>query len=232
MASLESIKSSVADQLSGAFSGIGTGFSILMICLLVAVVIGVIGYFIVQHRRYNKTITILENIAGLGYVPAGKDRAVLIKVGDRGEEILYLQKRKVYRVAHGKKIGVNNYLFAIGSDGYWYNCTFGDLEEGMKKVGLEPVPQDARLIHSGIHKNIQNQFNKTSWLQQNLGWILGVSTIVIVLVFMWLLADKWLTISNASNAGIELSNQGMQRINELLTKMDNLCAGGSGLVRA
>lgn len=232
MATLAGIKDSVAGGFGSALSGAGKGVTILFIFLLVAIIFGVIGYFIVQNRRYNKTVTILENIAGLGYVPAGKDKAVLVKVGDRGEEILYLRSRKVYRVAHGKKIGLNNYLFAVGSDGYWYNCTFGDLEKGMREVGLEPVPQDARLIHSGIHKNIANQFSKTNWLQQNLGWILGVSTIVIVLVFMWLLADKWLTISTASNAGIELSNQGMERINELLTKMDNLCAGGSGLKTA
>jgi len=40
---------------------------------------------------------LFENIAGKGWEPTLKDRARVVKIGDGGEEILFLRKSKVFR---------------------------------------------------------------------------------------------------------------------------------------
>ena len=54
----------------------------------------------------------------------------------------------------------------------------------------------------------------------------SIFAIVIVLVFMWLLADKWLTINATAVQTMDMANKVLDRIGELLTATDNLCSSG------
>lgn len=225
---------SAVGQLTGGLKGfsmssVTSGIVILLVVLLVAMIVGVIGWIVIMNRRYNKKIIIFENIAGQGYVPIGRDTARVVKIGDGGEEVLYLRKRKVYRSAYGRKIGTNTYAFAIGSDGYWYNITFGSLETALKKLNIDPIDRDMRYMHVAIRRNIADRYNKKNWFKENIGLIVGIISILLVLIFMWLLADKYLTISSSANQAMEASKAVSDRIADLLGKMDNICAGGTGL---
>jgi len=108
--------------------GIGSGkLWILLVIFLVSFTIAILFYVVFQFRTFNRKIIVFENISGQGFQPVLKDRARLISLGDGGEEILFLKKKKVYRTAYGRKMGKNTYWFAIGQDGYWYNVVLGDV---------------------------------------------------------------------------------------------------------
>jgi len=214
---------------SVSFSGFGTGLTILIFVLIISVVIGLILYFVLSARAYKYKIVIFENIAGQGYVPVGRDKAKLIKVGDGGEEILKLRKRKLYRTAYGKKIGTNTYAFAIGPDGYWYNITFGDFDKRLKEIGVEPVDRDMRYMHVAIRRNIKERFETVTFLQKYGGLMAYTALIAVTGIMMWLLFDKFLAISGSVQGAVEAAEQVLEAASDLLGASDNVQSGGSGI---
>jgi len=214
---------------SVSFSGLGTGITILIFVLIISAVIGLILYFVLSARAYRYKIVIFENIAGQGYVPVGRDKAKMIKVGDGGEEILKLRKRKLYRTAYGKKIGKNTYAFAIGPDGYWYNITFGDFDKKLKEIGVEPVDRDMRYMHVAIRRNIKERFETVTFLQKYGGLMAYTALIAVTGVMMWLLFDKFLAISGSVQGAVEAAEQVLDATSQLLGALDNVQSGGSGI---
>ncbi|RPJ79217.1 MAG: hypothetical protein EHM20_02045, partial [Alphaproteobacteria bacterium] len=76
--------------------GFGSTAIWLMMAIFLIVILGGVGIYL-MHRFavYNKKIIVFENISGQGYQPVYRDRARVIKLGDGGEEIMYLMKKKV-----------------------------------------------------------------------------------------------------------------------------------------
>ena len=111
--------------MTGAFGGTIT---YVLIAILVFIAIAILLCIFMTNKKFKYKIVLFENIGGQGYKVVMKDRARLIKIGDGGEEILYLRKTKAYRAAYGRKMGKNTYWFAVGQDGYWYNFLLGDLD--------------------------------------------------------------------------------------------------------
>ncbi len=214
---------------SVSFSGFGTGITILLFVLIISAIVGVILYFVLSSRAYKYKIIIFENIAGQGYVPTGRDKAKMIKVGDGGEEVLKLRKRKLYRTAYGKKIGKNTYAFAIGSDGYWHNITFGDLDEALGKVGVEPVDRDMRYMHVAIRRNIKERFDSVTFLQKYGGLMAYTALIAVTGIMMWLLFDKFLAISGSVQGAVEAAEKVLEAATDVLGAVDNVQSGGSGI---
>jgi len=223
----------LSDYTSGFGSSIGNSITILVVFFLIAVVGGVIFYFILNMIKFKYRVTIMENVDGKNYVPVGQDRARLIAISDAGEEVLYLKKRKKYKGAYGRKTGKNHYTFAIGSDGYWHNITFGDLNTSLLELKIVPVDKDMRYAHEGIRKNVAMRFDRRNWLKENIGTIFGVLSIILVLIFMWLLADKYFTIFGAAEGTLKSVTDGVNSIldrqGDILVAIDNICSGGSGM---
>lgn len=214
---------------SGAVPKIFSGITIIIFVFIIAVIAFIFGYIIIQQLRFKKKIIILENVAGLGYVPSGRDRAMVVKVGDGGEEVLYLKKRKVYRTAYGKKIGKNTYAFAVGSDGYWYNVTFGDLDNKMKELGLKPVDRDMRYMHVAIRRNIKDRFDKQSILAKYGPVIAVVGSFVIMGVILWLVGSKLVELPSKISPLIDKLDLMMDKADNILAKAAAIEQGGTGL---
>ena len=140
--------------------GFGTAILYVLVAILLISIVCVGIWFWYMNKLYNKKVVVFENISGKGWQRAFEDTARLIKVGDQGEELLYLRNRKVYRTAYGKKMGVNEYWFAVGQDGYWYNYLLGDFDAKLGEMDIEPVDRDMRYMHVAIRKNIENRYKK------------------------------------------------------------------------
>lgn len=209
-----------------SFGGIAGGITIFIYALILAVVAGLITYYFVIWSKYNRKIVIFENLAGQGYVPTGKDKAKLIMIGDAGEQLLYLKKRKLYRTAYGRKIGKNTYAFAIGEDGYWYNFTFGSLDSALGELGISPVDRDMRYMHVAIRRNIRERYDRKNWLKENFGMLIGFAVVIIIVIFLWLIIREYIgalgTITNIMDKAIEV--QDGQRA--ILVALDNILSSG------
>ena len=213
--------------------GVGTGKIMFVFAIFIFVLVGcIITYLVYQARLFNRRIVVFENISGQGFQPTYKDRARLIKLGDGGEELLFLKKKKVYRTAYGRKMGKNTYWFAVGQDGYWYNCVLGDIDAKMGMLDIEPIDRDMRNMHVAVRKNIQDRYKKVGMMEKYAPIIMNGFFLLIMLVGLWFLLDKLAGISANISGAVQSAAQVQDATRQIVAGLDNICGGGSGIVGA
>jgi len=226
----------LGDISLGGGGGIGSGFSIPWVWIAVIFMVFLIGaiviWIIFQMRIYNKKIIVFENISGQGYQPVLRDRARVVRLGDAGEEILHLKKKKVYRSAYGRKMGKNTYWFAVGQDGYWYNIVLGDLDAKMGMLDIEPIDRDMRYMHVAVRKNIAERYKKTSFMEKYGSMLMLGIFLIIIIVGIVLLTKRIGEVASATNVAIESSARVMDTAKDIIASLDNICTGGSGITPA
>jgi len=210
--------------------GIGSP-NLIWIFIILAFAIGgfIIIFMIFQWKTYNRKIVVFENIGGQGWRVVGKDRARVIKVGDGGEEVLYLARRKVFRTAYGRKMGDNTYWFAIGQDGYWYNVVLGDLDAKMGMLDIEPIDRDMRYMHVAIRKNIQDRYRKQTFMDKYGSFVINGMFLVIMLVGIWFLLDKMADISSSLSAAVDSAIKIQEASQSIVASMNNICTNSASL---
>jgi len=205
-------------------SGIGNMILIVAIIFIVTLIAGGGIFMWFQSKTYNKKIVIFENIAGQGYQPIGKDKARVVKVGDGGEELLYLKGRKVYRTAYGRKMGKNTYWFAVGQDGYWYNILLGDLDAKMGMLDIEPIDRDMRYMHVAIRKNIQERYNKQNFMEKYGAILINGIFLVIMVIAVWLLISKVGDLMASAAGTVESAKPIAESLLNAVSKLDTICS--------
>lgn len=212
--------------------GLGMTLLIGFVIILTVIVIAIWMWLRFQAKLFNKKVVVFENLGGQGYQKTGEDTARLIKIGDGGEEILFLRKAKSYKTAYGKKMGANIYWFAVGQDGYWYNCTLGDLDAKMGMLDIEPVDRDMRYMHVAIRKNIQDRYKKTSFMDKYGAMIMNSIFLLIMLLGLWFIADKVALGIKQLVIGLQQNQQTLELMKEALAQVQTTCSGGAGYIKA
>lgn len=202
----------------------------ILIIFLIVLIIGITLAFVLFYKTYNRKIILFENIAGQGFQPVLRDRARAIKIGDGGEELLWLWKKRVFRSAYGRKMGKRTYWFAVGQDGYWYNCILGDLDAKMGMLDIEPIDRDMRMMHVAIRKNIQERYRKLNFMEKY-GVHLMLFLFLIVLIFgMWFIIGKIGDVTSALIATQDSNKQTIDASRDIIVSLDNILReGGSGI---
>ncbi len=219
-------------KLGGVGGGLGGTAWALIFLIIFIIIAGVVALWLMhRYKTFNKRIIVFENLAGRGYQPVYKDRARLIRLGDGGEELLYLQKKKVYRAAYGRKMGKNTYWFAIGQDGYWYNVVLGDVDAKMGMLDIEPIDRDMRYMHVAIRKNITDRYKKQSVMEKYGTYVLSGIFLVIMLIGIWFLLDKIAEIASNSAASVQASKEVVKASEHIIVSLDNIMKNSnSGMV--
>ena len=229
MASILGVETGVSiPSIASSWFGGTLTIVLIAIILIIATAIGI--YIYINWKTFNKTIILFENIAGQGYQVTFKDKARIIKIGDGGEEILYLRKKKVYRTAYGKKMGKNTYWFAVGQDGYWYNILLGDLDAKMGMLDIEPVDRDMRYMHVAIRKNITDRYKKVGFMERYGSIVFNGMFLIIMIIGLWILIDQIGNLIGQTAALMEKAQMAMEPVAKALSQADTICSGGSGIL--
>ena len=215
-------------SLLGGFTG--STVMIIIAVILMAISGVIVIYFILDNRNYNKKVIIWENLGGGKFEMAGRDKARLVKVGDAGEEILFLKYRRIYRSAYGRKMGKNTYWFAIGQDGYWYNIILGDLDAKMGILDIEPIDRDMRYMHVAIRKNIQERYRKVSFMEKY-GIILMSGIFLLIMIgSLFFLIDQIGELMTQASSTVKSIQESNELIMKALSTVSQSCNGGSGII--
>jgi len=202
----------------------GWGSNLLYIFLFVifagALIFGCWWYL--ENRKYKYNIEIYENLGGTQYQRTGKDKAKIVKLGDGGEEIMYLKRRKIFRNAYGKKMGHNLYWFAIGQDGYWYNIKLGDLDAKQGMLDIEPIDRDMRYMHVAIRKNISERYRKNNFMEKYGIMLMAGLFLLIMIGGIWFLLDKMGEHVHTLSSTTDTANRVLQGNKDVLTALDNI----------
>lgn len=164
---------------------------IYILVIVLITVVAVVGLLMVLFFiTYNCKVELYENIGGGSkMVRTLKTRARKVKISAGGEELLKLLRPSVYRTAYGKLIAPKTYAFGVGSDGYWYNMTFGDLDTQMGVLDVEPIDRDVRMMSVAVEKVIQDNYNPNKNMQIVMGIFLFIM-ILVMLVGLYVIVGK------------------------------------------
>ena len=208
------------------FSTSGWGFwiTITAIGLLFIILIGLCVWIYIQRKMYFIQIRNFENISGQGFQLVGRNTARIIKIGDGGEELLLLRKGKTYRTAYGRKMGKNEYWFAKGQDGYWYNTVLGDLDAKMGMLDIEPIDRDMRYMHVAIRKNIQDRYKKEDKIGKYAPIIISFIFLFIMIIAIWLLISKVGDLIAQATSVVKASEPIANTLTNAISKLDSICS--------
>jgi hypothetical protein len=220
-------------SLPGVVNSSGSGLLIwVALIAVIGMIIGIGLYLYVMNKKFNKKIILFENIAGKGWEPTLKDRARVVKIGDGGEEILFLRKSKVFRTAYARKMGKNTYWFAVGQDGYWYNFLLGDLDAKMGMLDIEPVDRDMRYMHVAIRKNITERYRKVGFMEKYGVMVFSGIFIIAMIIALWLMLDQIGELIEQAAQATSAGAKTLEVVTNALARVDSICAGGSGISAA
>ena len=213
-----------------AASSIGVYILIgLTIIVLLAITAGVIWWYF-EKKLYKYSIVVFENIAGQGWTISTKDTAKYLRLSKDGTEVLFLRKKKIPLTAYGVKMGVNQYWFAIGQDGGWYNIKLGDLDAKMGTLDIEPVDRDIKYISVAMRKNAAENYGpKITWFDKYGSWIMGGVTLIIIFAGAYFLIEQIGVIAKElAKTSVEFGKT-TEPIMRALGHVDSICSGGSGV---
>lgn len=222
----------IQEQASNILPDFKAGnFGLIIILFISAVIIlGLVGvtlFFIIRHFRFNKHITIWEDVEGSdGLEPIGTDKAMLIKVGKGGTELLYLKKRKTYKGAYGKRIGKNKYFFVIGKDGYWYNTTLGSLDSAMQKININPTNVNMRYQNEALMELIKERYEKPTFWEQYGQILVNLAFFMLIAVMFWLYFSSFKEVAPSLIEASKTLKETAEALKQVIGGIDNLKATG------
>lgn len=208
-----------------------SNFGLIAILFIVSIIlIGIVGtvlFIVIRHFKFNKHITIWEDVEGSdGLEPVGTDKAMLIKVGKGGTELLYLKKRKSYKGAYGKRIGKNKYFFVIGKDGYWYNTTLGSLDSAMQKININPTNVNMRYQNEALMELIKERYEKPTFWAQYGQIIINIVFFMLVAVMFWLYFSAFKEVAPSMVQASNTLKETSDALKQVIGGIDNLRATG------
>jgi len=193
-------------------SGVGVGF--------------VIWYY--YGKQFFNRIKIYTKVNGV-WTRTREDRAKEVRLSNDGTIIHYWRKHKAFRPMPTLQSGVNTYLYFIREDGHFINFTLGDLDEQMRELGAKFHEKDVRYQNVGLRKSLKDRYDAPTFLQRYGGLITYVILIVVTMIMIIMLFDKFIELSGKVNSILEIAPEIMEKYNQLLATMNNVC-GGSGIV--
>lgn len=204
------------------------GWIVAALLLISSIVFGYWWWY--SKRIFSKRITDFEIINGY-FQPTFRDTAKSVKLGSGGFEVIYLKKRKTYRIAFGGRIGRTDYYFFIAKDGYPYSGILsGDItSEG--KIQVMTTNPTMRSQYTALEKQIDalHGAKKTFWDQYG-NWVMSLGFVLIIGVLGWLMYRE-MHATMASIAGVA---DKMSTLADEMIKLyiNSKTGGGAALVPA
>lgn len=215
------IVSGFIPKISGA--SFVNAFAWFIILILVLIVCGITIFFVIRWSKFNKKLVIFEKIGGR-WLPTRKDRAGEIKFSTAGDTIFYALKHRKYLPNPTFQMGKRVYWMAIRKDGEWINFELKDLDEEAGKAGARFLDREARFARTQVQKGLRERYDKPSFWGQYGMLIMNMAWISMIGVFTFLIFDKWIDLVGATNAGVSQAGVVMDKVAEVLGKLDNVCA--------
>ena len=94
--------------------------------------------------------------------------------------------------------------------------------ESEDKLKMREMNQAMLYHHTGINKGLKERYEKKNLWKEYLPIILSVGFIIMIGVMTWLLFDKWITLAQTTNVGVETSAKVLEKADSILGKLDNL----------
>ena len=202
----------------------------LAIILVVGIGVGILTWIILSNKKFNKKVSVFERSGGR-FEPIGSYKAMITKIGDAGDTVLYIKKIKKFVPTPTIQTGRNVYWFIVRKDGEWINAGIEDFDEKSGEFNVYFLDKEMRYARAALQKNLKERYVKLSFLEKYGGMIVWATLCLIIMVGFVLFMDKMLEITGAvdvlmQTAGTE-TEKILKAVESVTNKLDNVC-GGSG----
>jgi len=190
----------VMKQASSLFGGFNMGsvWNFLSYVLIIILVVGgtaIFLYFFLNKKRYTEKITFWERNSQTGKLAASKTiKAMLVRLDTYGNLIFRLKK------PFKTKTIINNLHYPAKPHTYYVEYTrdgklvefegIGDYDEERKQMNATFRDDNTELGRSSMHTINKERYDKKSWIKENASLLVNIGAIVVIMVFLWLIADK------------------------------------------
>jgi roadblock/LC7 domain-containing protein len=220
---------------TGMFGGfdLGSIWTMLSYGLLILVVAGVVIFFLYKHlmnKKFNKTITFWKRNPYTGYLVADRNiKAMTIRLDTFGN--LAYRLKTPYET---KNLLPKLKIEAKPNVHYVEYCEDGrvvefagilDFDDKRKSMDAKFTDQNTELGRSSMQQMNKERYEKTSFWKEHASLLVNIGAIVVIMVFLWLIADKLITLVGSiggllDKAGILQESQSniLDSLNNLLTQ--------------
>ena len=203
----------------------------LLVAVIFIVVIGAVAYLVIKRLKFNKKIIIWERI-NQNFEPTRKDWAMEMKLSLIGDTIFYLKGHKKYIPNPSFQVGRRTYHYFIREDGEWINFRFEDFDESSRTMGAKFLDKEMRFARTQIQKGLGDRYDKPGFWKQYGLLVVSIAFIVVVGMMFWLSLDKFIDIIGATANILDKLEPLLDRSDDILVSIDNVCTGGSGYIPA
>lgn len=224
-------------QVKSLFSSGGGGFSNLWNYLgygILALVIAVVVIFFLKgyltKKKFNKTITFFKRNPMTNKLIADRTiKAMTVRLDDAGTlgyrfQTSYETKNLIPKLVIEQK--PNLHYVEYCSDGRIVEIEgFGDYDDQRREYKTRFSDSNTELGRSSLHQMNKERYEKSNFWKENATLLVNIGAIVIIMVFLWLIADKLISLvgqlgSLLDKAGILQDAQSniLNSLNSLLSK--------------
>lgn len=199
----------------------------LVIIIVLAILAGIATWIIIMRLRFKYKVNVFEKINGR-FEPSRKDRAMEMKLGRGGDYILYLKRHKKFLPLPSLQTGRKTYWFFIRQDGEWINFSPGDFDENSRQLNAEFLDKEMRYARTQIQRGLKERYDQPGWWQKYGMIFLSIVYIVIIGVMFWLFLREWVSLAGRTTDAMTIGKEVLERANQILASLDNICQGGAG----
>lgn len=202
-------------------AGIGSIFSNFMILFLFLIAGGLVTYWYISKKSYNKTIHIFEDVNN-SPAPMGQDKAKEITLPFTSVRAFYLKNRKIYLPRASIQTGKNNYWYFIREDGEWVNVTLESLNTKLKQLRIKYDHTDMRMANASLKKLVEKNYKKLNWLKEYAPYI-GFAIIIIMLgIGGYLTMSEANKVVSSASANVETLGSIAEHLDNILVNIDKI----------
>jgi len=219
------LETDLLDKLPNINTGSIVGVvTYILVGLVILILLGVVAYVIILRLKFNRKIVIFEKINGK-FEPARKDRAMFVRFGIGGDQIFFIKKLKKYVPIPELQTGRNTYWFFLRQDGELINFAPGDFDEQSKRMGAHFLDKEMRYARVSLQGHWKERYDKPKFWEKYGSLIINVIAILIIMVFLFLILDKFLSSLGTIESLMETQQTVLETNNRVLGALDNICSG-------
>jgi len=148
--------------------------------------VGFLIYWWLRNKKYSKWVIIYQKVNGR-YEPMIKSRAAIIRISKSGDTAMHILKTKQWVPTPQFQTGRGTYWFFERQDLELINFAPGDFDLDALEMGARLVDKEMRYARTELEDKLKDRGSKESWLAQHWKDIASWITLIVVMIFLFLL---------------------------------------------
>lgn len=202
------------------------GYGILLITI-----VGVIAFFFKQFltkKKFNKTITFFKRNPFTGLLVADTNiKAMTVRLDNYGNlgyrlKTPYETRNLMPKLKYEAKTNIHYVEYC--EDGRIVEILgFTDYDDQRKAVKATFSDHNTELARSSMHQMNKERYEKTNFWKENATLMVNIGAIVIIMVFLWLIADKLIDITSAVSGTVTEAGKLIEASSNIVDSLNRVC---------